>query len=166
MNTLSLPSCHLILKERQGKTYVLDLIRHRYVAYTPEEHVRQYIMHFLVEHRQYPASLMAVEMPFKVARMRKRSDVVVYNNRMEPLMLIECKAPSVTLTDKVFDQAAVYNLHLKAPYILITNGVQHYCMELDAQLHKYQFLIDIPEYHDLDMSSDGSPAEPDLFSMR
>ena len=106
---------------------------------------------------EYPLALMAIEMPFKVSRMRKRSDLVVYNNHTEPLMLVECKAPDVPLTDRVFDQAAVYNLQIKAPCILLTNGVTHYCMELDPALNRYQFMIDIPYYSDLATMAGPSP---------
>ncbi|MBP5612155.1 MAG: type I restriction enzyme HsdR N-terminal domain-containing protein [Bacteroidales bacterium] len=163
MINLNLPAFPLTLKEQRGKIYVFDCIRQKYVAFTPEEKVRQYIVHFLAEYRDYPLALMAIEMPFKVSRMRKRSDLVVYNSHTEPLMLVECKAPDVPLTDRVFDQAAVYNLQIKAPCILITNGVTHYCMELDPALNRYQFMIDIPYYSDLSTIAASLPAGESMY---
>lgn len=150
MINLTLPAFNLPLREEQGKTYVFDCIRQKYVRYTPEEKVRQHIIRFLAEYREYPVTLMAIELPFKVAgRMHKRSDLVVYSRETQPLLLVECKAPDVKLTNRVFDQAAVYNLQIKAPYMLITNGVTHYFMELDRDLGRWQFLFDIPNYSEL-----------------
>lgn len=150
MINLTLPPFDLPVREDKGKTYVYDCIRQKYVRFTPEEKVRQSVIRFLAEYRDYPLGLMAIELPFKVAaRMHKRSDLVVYNRETQPLLLVECKAPDVRLTSRVFDQAAVYNLQIKAPYMLITNGVTHYFMELDRDLGRWQFLFDIPNYAEL-----------------
>lgn len=149
MINLQLPSFPFSLQEKNGKVFIFDCIRKKYVTLTPEERVRQHIVRFLSEYRGYPISLMSIEMPFKVARMKKRSDIIVFNNELQPLMLVECKAPEITLNDKVFDQASVYNLQIKAPYILISNGVMHYCLEFDGATQKYQFLFDIPLYKEL-----------------
>ena len=98
--------------------------RHRWVRLTPEEWVRQQLLHRLVEQLGFPASLIAVEQAITVGDVRKRCDAVVYDNTMQPLMLIECKAETVPLTQKTLDQAITYNRKLNVPYLLLCNGAQ------------------------------------------
>ncbi len=102
--------------------------RHRWVRLTPEEWVRQQLLHRLVEQFGFPASLIAVEAAIKVGEVQKRCDAVVYDQTMQPLMLIECKAETVALTQKTLDQAVIYNRKLNVPYVLLHNGVQSICI--------------------------------------
>ena len=128
---------------------IFDGIRRKYVALTPEEWVRQHLIHYLVAEKSYPASLMSVETPLKYDRMDKRSDVLVHNRNGQPLMLVECKAPEVAITQKVFEQIAIYNLTIQAPYLMVTNGLQHYCLTAATNSSPACFLNEIPEYEDL-----------------
>ena len=126
-----------------------DTIRKKYVSLTPEEAVRQSIIKFLVSEKGYPATLISVETPLKYAKMGKRSDVLISDNNGRPLMLVECKAPEVTITSKTFEQIAIYNLAIKAPYLLITNGILHYCMAAATETEPSRFLTKIPDYKGL-----------------
>ena len=126
------------------KQQILCAWRRRYVRLTPEEHVRQAILHALENNFGYPHGLIGVEVPIEVAGLKKRCDAIVYNQQMQPLMLIEFKAESVPLTQQVFDQAAVYNRHLHVPYLMLSNGKDTIIAEV--QETTYQFLDYIPEY--------------------
>ena len=108
----------------KGKEQILCEWRHRWVRLTPEEWVRQQLLHRLVEQYGYPASLIAVEAAIMVGEAKKRCDAVVYDHAMQPLVLIECKAETVPLTQKTLDQAITYNRKLHVPYLLLCNGVQ------------------------------------------
>jgi hypothetical protein len=113
---------------------------------TPEEWVRQHIIQFVIQEKKYPASLVAVEIGLKYNQLQKRADVLVYNTSGKPLLLIECKAPEVKITQDVFHQIALYNMTYKVAYLLVTNGLEHYCCVMDYANNTYQFLQDIPEY--------------------
>lgn len=130
-----------------GKEQIFCEWRHRWVRLTPEEWVRQQLLHRLVEQLGYPASLIAVEAPIKVGDLQKRCDAIVYNNAMQPLMLIECKAESVPLTQKTLDQAATYNRELRVPYLLLHNGPQTVIAFVDDNTIKY--INAIPLYNQL-----------------
>ncbi len=130
-----------------GKEQIFCEWRHRWVRLTPEEWVRQQLLHHLVEQLGYPASLIAVEAPIKVGDLQKRCDAIVYNNAMQPLMLIECKAESVPLTQKTLDQAATYNRKLRVPYLLLHNGPQTVIAFVDDNTIKY--INAIPQYNQL-----------------
>lgn len=130
-----------------GKEQIFCEWRQRWVRLTPEEWVRQQLLHHLVEQLGYPASLIAVEAPIKVGDLQKRCDAIVYNNAMQPLMLIECKAESVPLTQKTLDQAATYNRKLRVPYLLLHNGPQTVIAFVDDNTIK--FINSIPQYNQL-----------------
>ncbi len=130
-----------------GKEQIFCEWRRRWVRLTPEEWVRQQLLHRLVEQLGYPASLIAVEAPIKVGDLQKRCDAIVYNNAMQPLMLIECKAESVPLTQKTLDQAATYNRKLRVPYLLLHNGPQTVIAFVDDNTIKY--INAIPLYNQL-----------------
>jgi hypothetical protein len=132
---------------KDGKQYVLCAWRRRYVRLTPEEHIRQLMLHALVEQLNYPHNLIGVEVSITVAGKCKRCDAIVYDRHMHPLMLIEFKAPIVQLTQEVFDQAAIYNRTLNVPYMLLSNGEHVYV----ARVHEneYDFLDHIPNYEQL-----------------
>jgi len=128
---------------------IFDCIRKKYVTLTPEEWVRQHLIYYLITEKGYPATLISVETPLKYARLDKRSDVIVYDRNGKPLMLAECKAPEVNITQKVFEQIAVYNLTIQAQFLLITNGLQHYCLAAATESSPVCFLYEIPDYEDL-----------------
>jgi len=128
---------------------IFDRIRRKYIALTPEELVRQHLINFLITEKNYPASLISVETPIKSARLKKRSDLLISNCNGLPLMLAECKAPDVAITNKVFEQISVYNLTIQAPYLLVTNGVNHFCLTSATKTAPAAFLNEIPEYEEL-----------------
>lgn len=145
MLELSLPPFEYKVKKQSGTMMIFDIIRKKYVVLTPEEWVRQHVIHYLSAHKHYPLSLIAVEREIALYGMRRRFDVVCYNRNGEPYLLIECKAPAVPLSQKVFDQAFRYNLTLTAPYVAVTNGVKHYCGNVDRK-KGFVFLNDFPEF--------------------
>ena len=133
------------IRTQNGKQYVLCAWRRRYVRLTPEELVRQTTLQLLVDEYRYPHNLIAVEVPIEVAGIQKRCDAIIYNQHMQPLMLIEFKAPSIHLTQEVFDQAAIYNRTLHVPILMLCNGRE----SIVAQIHatQYQFIDHIPAYN-------------------
>ena len=120
-------------EEREGRTYVFDPLRRRFVALTPEEEVRQKLLYLLVEHLHVPAGLVAVEYSVKVNGLDKRADAVVFGSEGQPLMIVECKAPTVTLTEAVLEQALRYHSALQPQYLLLTNGAVTYCYKAENQ---------------------------------
>ena len=149
MTTLNFPAFEIRTKAVGKRMLIFDMIRKKYVALTPEEWVRQHLIHYLVNEKAYPATLISVEMPLKYARMDKRSDLLVNNRNGQPLMLIECKAPEVGITQKVFEQISVYNLTIQAPCLMLTNGMQHYCLMAATDHSTAYFLKEIPDYENL-----------------
>lgn len=146
MISLNLPPfAHKIL-QREGKATIFDIIRKKYVALTPEEWVRQHFLHYLTGHLQYPKPLINVESGLKFNRMHRRSDILVYDRQGLPFMVVECKSFNQHLKPSVFDQVAVYNNTLKAKYIVITNGLQHYCCQIDHQQKTYAFRDELPVF--------------------
>ena len=111
--------------------------------------MRQHFVHFLVEHKGYPPSLMANEVELRVGDKRLRCDSVLYNGAAQPVMLIEYKAPTVPLSQKVFDQITVYNMLMHVDYLIVSNGLEHYCCRMDYENRTYAFLKDIPDYADI-----------------
>ncbi len=149
MEPLNLPTYFFRLKEDRGKKYIFDEIRRRFVILTPEEWVRQHMVNYLITVKNYPRSLISVEKGFSQNRNRQRYDLLIYNKSGHPVMIVECKAPGMEITQKVFDQAGRYNNRHKASYMLITNGVKHYCCHINLISRQYQFLPDIPFYSEL-----------------
>ena len=122
------------------------MIRKKFVKLTPEEWVRQHVVHFLLEQKHYPASLMNVEVGMEIQTMRRRADIVCYESDGGVRLITECKAPEVKITQTVFEQIAQYNMCLKAKYLLVTNGLEHFVCEINAEQKTYTFLQDIPPY--------------------
>ncbi len=149
MESLNLPACPLRLSEKEGKHFIFDIFRKIYVALTPEEWVRQHFLMWLVNDLEYPAGLIAVETSLKYNQLKKRADAVVYDKKGFPLMLIECKAPQVNITQKTFEQAASYNFIFKTRYLALTNGMEHYCCLIDSGQKKIHFLESIPSYPEI-----------------
>ena len=128
---------------------IFDFLRRKYVALTPEEWVRQHFVHFLIEHKGYPKGLIGNEIELQIGAKRLRCDSILYNKMAQPQMIIEYKAPTIPIQQKVFQQISTYNLLLKVDYLIVSNGIQHYCCKMDYGNQKCLFLEDIPEYEKL-----------------
>ena len=133
MQSLNLPSFGSKIKEIDGNKRIFDIIRKKYIVLTPEEWVRQHLIHLLVNHLGFSKNLIKVETGLSYHALDKRSDIVVYDKLAKPYLLIECKAPKVKLDKKTISQASIYNKTLKAPYIAISNGFKTYCFEMDLE---------------------------------
>ena len=133
MLPLNLPSYPAKIQVRNGKNVIFDPLRKKYVALTPEEWVRQQLLHHMVEQLAYPSSLIGVEVAITVGEVKKRCDAVVYNQDLQPLMLIECKAEKVPITQKTLDQALTYNRKLNVPYLILYNGPQTVFVHVPSQ---------------------------------
>lgn len=149
MLELNLPPYGKKITKKDDKPFILDVIRRQYVALTPEEWVRQNFVHFLIEYKGYPQSLMANEVQLKLNGMSRRCDTVVYDRTLRPRVIVEYKAPSVSITQKVFEQICRYNMVLQVDYLIVSNGLAHYCCRIDYPTRSYTFLQEIPEYKDL-----------------
>lgn len=146
MQRLNLPTYNFKLKSSENKTLIFDKLRKKYVVLTPEEWVRQHYVCFLIEEKKYPISLIALEKQLIINNRKKRTDILVFNNEGNHEIIIECKAPSIKITQDTFDQIARYNLKLKANYLIVTNGLEHFYCKMDFEKEIYIFLKDIPKY--------------------
>ena len=149
MIPLNLPDFDIKLAGTPNRPTILDILRRKYIALTPEEWVRQHFIHFLINYKKYPATLLANEVELKVGQKRLRADTILYSKDLKPLMILEYKAPHITITQKTFDQISVYNMLLHVDYLIVSNGRQHYCCKMDYNSKKYLFLEDIPEYQNI-----------------
>ena len=149
MFRLNLPTYEIKIAQKGNKQQIFDFLRRKYVALTPEEWVRQHFVHYLVEHKGYPAGLMGNEIELTIGEKRMRCDTVLYNKVAKPQMIIEYKSPKIKLQQKTFDQISAYNLLLKVDYLIVSNGMQHICCRMDYENQKYFFLEDIPDYQNL-----------------
>jgi len=149
MDKLSLPTYNFNIKDFEGKTVIFDIIRKKYLVLTPEEWVRQHFIHYLINQLGYAKSLISVEHGLKYNSLLKRTDIIVYSNTAEPLVLIECKAPEHRLNKKVLEQAMMYNKTVQAEYIIVTNGLEHSCLRIDRVNKRVDYLNTIPFYHDI-----------------
>ncbi|WP_221420199.1 type I restriction enzyme HsdR N-terminal domain-containing protein [Fulvivirga sp. M361] len=144
MIQLNLPQIACNIRKNDGKPEIFDAVRKKYVALTPEEWVRQHFIHYLVNQLEYPKSLLSVETGMKYHTLSKRTDILVYNRDMSPLLLTECKSFKVRITQSSLNQVAVYNRMIKAPYMVLTNGLKHYCCHLTEK--NYEFIEEIPPF--------------------
>ncbi len=128
---------------------IFDPVRRKYVRLTPEEWVRQNFVQYLVNEGKYPVGLLGVEVFFRLNKLKRRIDILVHDRSGRPVMIVECKEPDVKIDDKVFDQIVNYNMSYKVPYIVVTNGIDHYACKIDHEAKKYEFLLVIPLYEDL-----------------
>jgi hypothetical protein len=149
MIPLNLPSYAIKIRKEDDHEQILDVLRRKYVALTPEEWVRQHFIHYLIEHKHYPATLLANVVKLQVGDKVLRADSVLYSTTLQPRMIIEYKAPHISITQKTFDQISTYNLLLHADYLVVSNGIRHYICRMDYEQQKYVFLEDIPEYKKL-----------------
>lgn len=146
---INLPPYEIKLREQDGQRQIFDFLRRRYVALTPEEWVRQHFVHFLIEHKGYPKGLLTNEVELRIGEKKLRCDSLLYNKELQPQMIIEYKAPHIELTQRVFDQITAYNFLLHVDYLIISNGLQHYCCRMDYEKREYSFLRNIPDYDSL-----------------
>ena len=146
MQKLNFPVYSFRFKNSENKVSIFDEIRKKFILLTPEEWVRQHVIHFLLLDKNYPKSYINVEKLIKINDLSKRYDGVVFQPNGEIFLLIECKAPEVAISQETFDQIARYNLVLKAKYLMVTNGLNHYFCQMDFENEKYVFLRELPEY--------------------
>lgn len=149
MYELNLPKYGIKIANENGHLTIFDVLRRKYVALTPEEWVRQHFVHYLIGHKGYPQTLIANEIQLAIGNKKLRCDSVLYDRSLKPRMIIEYKAPTVNITQKVFDQITVYNMLLHVDYLVVSNGIKHYCCQMDYDNQKYLFLEDIPDYQEI-----------------
>ena len=149
MYELNLPKYGIKIANENGHLTIFDVLRRKYVALTPEEWVRQHFVHYLIGHKGYPQTLMANEIQLAIGNKKLRCDSVLYDRSLKPRMIIEYKAPTVNITQKVFDHITVYNMLLHVDYLVVSNGIKHYCCQMDYDNQKYLFLEDIPDYQEI-----------------
>jgi hypothetical protein len=146
MHKLNLPSFDYKLKKAEGKVWIFDGIRKKYIVLTPEEWVRQHFIHYLIDELKYPRALLKVEGGLTFNELRKRSDIVVFDRQGKPWMIVECKSPDLKLSETTLRQASVYNSTIKAKYLTITNGLTHICAVVNWIEGKTEQLNSLPEY--------------------
>jgi hypothetical protein len=149
MVPLNLPVYDFTIKTRADKNYIFDSIRKKYVLLTPEEWVRQNFVRYLTEEKGYPKGLCKVEGYYKRNNLSNRFDILIYNNHMEPIVLVECKAQEVDITKSVFDQVVHYALQYNARLLIVTNGMKHFCCQWQEEMKQYQFIHEIPDFMDI-----------------
>jgi hypothetical protein len=140
MQKLNLPNYKFRLKSSENKTLIFDNLRKKYMVLTPEEWVRQHFVQFLIEEKKYPASLIALEKQLTLNNRKKRTDILVFNKEGNHDIIVECKAPKIKITQATFDQIARYNLKLKANFLVVTNGLDHFYCKMDFENEAYIFL--------------------------
>ena len=143
---LNLPNVVLKTKLVEGTTQVFDVVRKKYFKLTAEEWVRQHVIHYLNSDKNYPFGLMGVEKMIKYNDLKTRADIVLYNTKGIPNMIVECKAPNMKITQDTFDQVARYNFKLKVKYLVVTNGLQHFCCEMNYKKNQISFLEGVPYF--------------------
>ncbi|WP_370390985.1 type I restriction enzyme HsdR N-terminal domain-containing protein [uncultured Winogradskyella sp.] len=146
MQNLNFPPFKYRFKSTENNTAIFDVIRKKFVVLQPEEWVRQHCIHYLITEKNYPKSLINVEKELYLNGLKKRYDIVVYNKDGSLNIIVECKAPSVEISQQTFDQIAQYNLVLDASFLMVTNGINHYYCQIDKIGERYVFLRDIPNY--------------------
>ena len=146
---LNLPSYSFRIREQTGKKQIFDGFRRKWIILTPEEWVRQNFARYLTEVKHFPSSLVALERSLRINQHDFRTDVVLFSKSGNPLVVVECKAPEVKITQQVFDQIARYNLELRVSYLIVTNGLAHYCCRFDQDQQTYTFLQEIPDYTEI-----------------
>ena len=147
MQKLNFPDFSFRFKNSENKVLVFDEIRKKFIVLTPEEWVRIHVVQFLIVEKNYPKSLINVEKVIKINGLTKRYDVVVFQPDGNIFLVVECKQPNILINQTVFDQIARYNLILKANYLMVTNGLNHYFCQMDFEKESYLFLNDIPKYN-------------------
>jgi type I site-specific restriction endonuclease len=147
---LNLPQFSFRIRKKPGKNLIFDAFRRRWVSLTPEEWVRQNFVSYLTEIKHFPSSLVAIERSLKINQNDFRADIVLFSKSGNPLVVVECKAPDIKISQQVFDQIAHYNLELRVSYLIVTNGLTHFCCRFDQQNLSYTFLPEIPDFKDIE----------------
>lgn len=146
MEKLNLPAFEYNIKESDGKVWIYDVLRKKFLVLTPEEWVRQHFLHYLLNHVQYPKSLIKVEGGLKFNRLQKRTDIVVFDRTGNPWMIVECKAPNQPINESTLRQVSVYNATHKAKYIVLTNGMRTFCCRIESDDGGTVMLNDLPSF--------------------
>ena len=149
MQKLNLPEYSFRIRTTEGKSFIFDPLRKKYVRLTPEEWVRQNFVQFLIVEKHYSVSLMTVEALVKVNNNPQRADLVVFDRSGNPAMVVEFKAPEIKISQQAFDQIVRYNMQLKVPFLIVSNGLDHYCCRISYNDHSYAFLGEIPEFSEI-----------------
>ena len=145
MQELNLPTYAFKFKSKENRLFIFDIVRKKYVVLNPEEWVRQNLLHYLIYDKKFPLSRIAVEKKLLLNELTKRTDIVVFNRDGTPFLIVECKAPNVTIDQKSFDQIARYNMALKGMYLMVSNGMQHYYCTINDTGDGYDFLESLPD---------------------
>ncbi|MCO5934291.1 type I restriction enzyme HsdR N-terminal domain-containing protein [Mucilaginibacter sp. RB4R14] len=149
LQPLNLPPYPFKLTDDNGQLTLFDELRKKNIILTPEEWVRQHFVQYLIGQKQYPKSLIKLEGGLRLHGMAKRTDIVVFNSSGEKILLVECKAPSVAISQATFDQAARYNMVHKVKLLAVSNGLQHYYCSISHENETYKFLEELPSYKEL-----------------
>ena len=149
MLKLNFPDCDIKVKLKQNKPHVFDVVRKKWIRLTHEEWVRTHCIQFLNLQKNFPLSLLRIEQQFNVFDRQKRFDLIACNSKQEPLVLVECKSPEVKIRQNTFDQLSRYNLVLKSPYSMITNGLNHYFYTVNFDNQSFKFIKELPNYNEL-----------------
>jgi hypothetical protein len=146
---LNLPPYPFKITLKDTQHFIFDEIRKKHLVLTPEEWVRQHFIQYLILEKKFPKSLIQIEGGLSLNQLQKRTDVVIFNSNGERIMVIECKAPAVKISQATFDQAARYNSVHKTKWLVVTNGLMHCYAQIDHQQEKFLFVKDLPEYTSL-----------------
>lgn len=149
MLELNLPPCDLKISEEGDRITVLDRIRSKYVAFTPEENVRLHFVNYLTNYLHYPSTQIMNEVTLNLNGLTRRCDTVIFGSRQQPLVIAEYKSPKIAIGKAVFEQVVRYNIVLRVKYLIVSNGLKHYCTEVDYDTGKFNFLTEIPDYDDI-----------------
>jgi hypothetical protein len=149
LQPLNLPPYPFKITDENGQLTLFDETRKRTIIITPEEWVRQHFVQYLIRQKHYPKTLIKLEGGHRLNGKARRTDIVVFNPDGEKILLVECKAPSVAIDQKVFDQIARYNIVHRIALLAVTNGLQHYYCNIDFKKEQYRFIGDLPDYRTL-----------------
>ena len=147
MQNLNFPTYSFRLKNSENKTHIFDVVRKKFVVLQPEEWVRQHCIQYLIQEKNYPISLINVEKVVLINGLKKRYDIAVFDSNGSLVLVVECKAPKVKISQTTFDQIARYNLTLKAHYLMVTNGLNHYFCTMNYYNESFEFLKTLPDYN-------------------
>ena len=146
---LNLPSYAVKLKNHSQRTQIFDRIRKKFVLLTPEEWVRQHFINFLIEQKNFPESRIAIESSLRYNELVRRPDIVYYDAALKPQLIVECKAFDVKITQSTFDQIARYNCALRVSYLVVTNGLQHFCCKMDYEKQSFIYVKEVPDFAEI-----------------
>ncbi len=149
MQKLNLPEFDFNIRQKSNCLEIFDPLRRKYVILSPEEWVRQNLLAYLIRHKNIPEGYIQVEGSIQVGNLKKRCDIIVYNKNHCPVLLVECKETKTSISQKTFDQICRYNIALQVPYLLITNGIEHYCFSINIEEQGYNFLDYIPDWDEI-----------------